>query len=368
MEKVGIITLHRVRNYGSVLQAYALQEVIKKMGYNVELIDYYPKRLTIYQMLLGIKNKFPKFENSFLLRTMARIIIFPSYIKRYFSFRKFVSRYLYTSSKTYKTDNDFKLVDKYDIYCTGSDQVWNSEWNGKFDTPFYLAFAPNDKNKIAYSASFGRINLNKEEIKQIKPYLKRYSNISLREKSGLRILKEIGLKGTQVLDPTLLFDKNDWLKIASKKFQTKKYILVYNLNRNQKIDKYAYNLSMKTGLPIKYITYQLHDFYKKGKMYCSPKVEDFLSLFANASYIVTDSFHATAFSLNFNINFIIVYPEKFSTRLQSILQLCNLENRVAKDENDLSIIDKNINFKECNKLLEQERNKSLKWLENALKN
>ena len=102
-------------------------------------------------------------------------------------------------------------------------------------------------------------------------------------------------------------------------------ILVYNLNRNEKIDNYAKNLSKKTGLKIKFLSYQLHEFYKNGKIYCNPQVEDFLALIDNAKYVITDSFHATAFSINFNTQFIIVYPGKYSTRLQSILEILNLE-------------------------------------------
>ena len=185
MKKVGIITLHRVRNYGSVLQAYALQEQMKKMNYIPELIDYYPKRLTILEMLKGIKNKSEKFKNSLILRTVARIIIFPSYVKRYFTFKKFVKKYLNTSSKECKNNNDFKLIEKYDIYCTGSDQVWNSEWNEKFDSPFYLDFAPDACKKIAYAASFGRSKLNNSEFTKTKKLLKRYSDISMRENSGV---------------------------------------------------------------------------------------------------------------------------------------------------------------------------------------
>ena len=117
---------------------------------------------------------------------------------------------------------------------------------------------------------------------------------------------------------------------------------------------------------MKYITYQLHDVFKYGKMYCNIKVEDFISLIKNAQYIVTDSFHGTVFSLNFNKQFVIIFPGKFSTRIKSILEITNLENRVAKDENDLQIIDKNIDFNFVNKIIEQEREKSIKWLKESM--
>ena len=144
---------------------------------------------------------------------------------------------------------------------------------------------------------------------------------------------------TNVLDPTLLLSGEDWRKISSRKFTKDRYILIYNLNRNPRIDAYAKELSIKTGLEVRYLSYQLHEFYKNGKMFCNPPVEDFLALIDGADYVITDSFHATAFSLNFNKEFVIVYPGKYSTRLQSILEILGLTNRVAKNERDILFVD-----------------------------
>lgn len=367
-KKVGLITLHRVVNYGSVLQAYALQEKIKELGYDIEIIDYFPERLTMKGMLIRIKNKGEKFKKSLSIRTLARIVILPSYIKRFNVFFSFLKKYMKLSPKTYKTIDEINNEKfEYDIYCTGSDQVWNSGWNEKFDYPYYLSFVPDDKKKIAYAASFGKNKLEENEIDETKKYLSRYDAISLRELSGVEIVKSLGISNSiNVVDPTLLLNGNEWRKISSNKYSEDKYILVYNLNRNKKIDKYAENLSKKTGLKIRFLSYQFHEFYKKGKIMCNPKVEDFLSLIDNAQYVITDSFHATAFSLNFNTQFIIVYPGKYSTRLQSILEITGLENRVANDENDLSIVSENIDFEKVNKIIDEERNHSLEWLKNAL--
>ena len=364
-EKVGIITLHRVVNYGSVLQTYALQEKIRELGYNPEVIDYYPE----IGMIKRIKNKGNKYEKSLIIRNLARLIIFPSYIIRFNTFVYFLKKYINLSQKTYKTEEEINQETfEYDIFCTGSDQVWNSSWNEKIEHPYFLTFAPKDKKKIAYAASFGKKELEEFEKEETAELLKNYDSISVREKSGIEIINKLGIKDvTNVLDPTLLLTGEEWRQISSHKFKNEKYILVYNLNRNKRIDNYAKNLSKKTGLKIKYLSYQLHEFYKKGKMYCNPKVEDFLSLIDNAQYVISDSFHATAFCVNFNTPFIIVYPGKYSTRLQSILEILGLENRVAKDENDLKIIDNIIDFENANAKLKNERKKSLEWLINSLK-
>ena len=195
----------------------------------------------------------------------------------------------------------------------------------------------------------------------------RYDSISLRELSGVEIVDKLGIENsTNVLDPTLLLSGEDWRKISSRKFTKDRYILIYNLNRNPRIDAYAKELSIKTGLEVRYLSYQLHEFYKNGKMFCNPPVEDFLALIDGADYVITDSFHATAFSLNFNKEFVIVYPGKYSTRLQSILEILGLTNRVAKNERDLSIVESKIDYNRVNEILAAERKRSLLWLSNAL--
>ena len=150
MKKVGIITLHRVVNYGSVLQTYALQKKINELGYDATVIDYYPNRLHIVGMLKRIKNKGKKFETNFLIRNIARIIIFPSYIMRFNIFKSFLKKYIKMTNKTYYKDSDFNNSNfDFDVYCTGSDQVWNSSWNEKIDKPVVTVFADDNKKYLS---------------------------------------------------------------------------------------------------------------------------------------------------------------------------------------------------------------------------
>ena len=220
---------------------------------------------------------------------------------------------------------------------------------------------------FSYAASFGKSNLEDWEKNETKKLLEKYSNISMREKSGVEILENIGIKNSiNVLDPTLLLNKEEWSKLASDKYKGKNYIFVYNLNRNKKIDKYVEKLAKVKKLEIYYVSYALHEFYKKGKMKCNVSIEDFLSLIKYAKYVVTDSFHATAFSINFNTNFMIVFPEKYSTRVKSILEITGLESRIVTDCNDVSLANNNIDFKNANMILDDERRKSKKYLLDVL--
>lgn len=367
-KKVDVITLHRTVNYGSVLQAYATQFILEKLGYSVEFIDYYPERLHMLGMLKRIKNKNKHFKKNVILRNIARIIILPSYFKRFYIFKRFVKRQLHITDRVYKTEEELeKDIPKADVYCTGSDQVWNVGWNEKIDYPFFLKFVPKEKKCIAYSASFGKSKLEEWEKNETRELLKKYSHLAMREKSGVEILKDLGINdGVHVLDPTLLLDERDWKALISDKYKNKKYIFMYNINHNKKLDEYAIKFAKSKNLPLVYVSYNYHDCFKKGHLICNPKVEDFLSLIANAEYVLTDSFHCTAFSINFNKQLLVAYPEKFSTRLASIVELTGLTNRVIDDYNNLQICDRKIDYKYANKVLGQERKKSIEYLRDAI--
>ena len=289
-----------------------------------------------------------------IFRTIARCIMFPSYILRFNRFKKFIKEKLNLSPVTYYTEQEIiENPPVADFYCTGSDQVWNSGWNEKIDGPFFLNFDTKNKKCFSYAASFGKSNLEDWEKNETKKLLEKYSNISMREKSGVDILENLGIKNSiNVLDPTLLLNKEEWSKLASDKYKGKNYIFVYNLNRNKKIDKYVEKLAREKRLKIYYVSYALHEFYKKGEMKCNVSVEDFLSLIKYATYVVTDSFHATAFSINFNTDFMIVFPEKYSTRVKSILKITKLESRIVDDFNNINLANKKINFENANKILE----------------
>lgn len=367
-KKIGVITLHRTVNYGSVLQAYATQYVLEELGYEVEIIDYYPERLHMKGMLKRIKNKNEKLKKSVLLRTAARIIIFPSYIKRFWIFKRFVKKHLKLSEKTYLTEQELeKEVPSADLYCTGSDQVWNVGWNEKIDEAFFLKFTPNSKKRIAYSASFGKSTLEEWEKEKTKELLDRYSHIAMREKSGVEILKELGIKdGIQVLDPTLLLTKADWEKLISKKYENERYIFMYNINHSSELTKYAIELAKKKDLKLKTVGYNYHECVRTKGAKCNIKVEEFLSLIANAEYVLTDSFHCIAYSINFNKNVLVEYPHKFSTRLASIVELTGLGNRVINDYKDFSICEREIDYDYANNILEEERKKSIEYLKKAI--
>ena len=365
--KISVITLHRIVNYGSVLQAYATQFIIEKLGYEVEIIDYQTRRMTMKGMIADVKYKNNMLRKSLLIRTIARIILIPSYIKRFSVFKKFLSENLKLSKHLYTCEDDFyKYPINTDLYLTGSDQVWNPEPSNGIDRPFYISF-DDTRKRISFSASFG-ISQLKENKKQIQELLSKYEYISVREKSGLDILYDLGLKGEWLLDPTLLLTEKEWEPFISKKYKNKNYILVYNINREKGLDKFVRRLEQEKKLPVYFLSYQWHDFYKHGKLKCCPAVEEFLGLIHDAEYIITDSFHGLAFSVLFNKQVMPYYPHKFSTRLVSLVEMAGLENQVVNENSPIDIADYSIEWNKINKKLEMERKKSLFWLQKAIGN
>ena len=225
--KVEIITLHNVKNYGSVLQTYVTQQVLKELGYDSEVIDYYREDLIEKNILQNRLNSSSIFSKNIITRMIGRIFIKKDIKNQSKKFNKFISQYLKITPKSYYSNEELKEdLPKADIYCTGSDQVWNGELNNGIEKAFFLDFVADVMPKIGYSASFGRKELKEFEEKEVTRLLNRYKMISVREKSGLDILNKIGYKNAEnVLDPTLMYNREQWKKFAKEtKYANKKYI------------------------------------------------------------------------------------------------------------------------------------------------
>ena len=366
--KIDLITLHNVKNYGSALQTYATQELLKKFVDEVEIINYSRKDL-IDENIVENRIKTSKiFSKNFITRFIGKIFIGMSAKKQIEVFNEFLNNNINMTKRYNSYEELEKDVPEADIYCTGSDQVWNSEWNKGIERAFFLDFVK-DKTKISYAASFGKEKLNDEEIEITRNMLQKYKMISVRENSAVDIIHNLGIDNVQqVLDPTLMLNKEQWSELKLDIKYMKKYILVYQLNTNNpKFDKYVKELSRKKKLPVIRLSNVIYQIFKYGKLAYCPKVNEFLTYFLNAEYIVTDSFHATGFSINFNKKFICIFPKKFSTRLQSILELTGLENRKVTDFSNLETIDNEIDWDRVNRIIDRERKKSMDFLAEAIK-
>ena len=254
-----------------------------------------------------------------------------------------------------------------EAYCTGSDQVWNSHWNEGVDRPFYLSFLPDDAYRFSYASSIGSAKLNSDEKREVAPMLEKYRHISVREDSGVTILQDMGIADVaQVLDPTLLFDASTWTPYVSDRYKNQKYVVTYNLHHDKRIDQYAAKLAKKYNLKVLNISYNWHDIIRSGHLVWCPTIEEYLGLIRDAAYVVTDSFHATAFSLIFGTKFIDIFPEQASARLRSILKLTNTGNRGFDEMPTIDAADAAIDFNAVHEILRNEREKSVQYMNMVL--
>lgn len=355
--KASIITLQCIANYGTQLQAFATQEKLKEVFNDVKFINY--KREDSYGV--GLIQHYAKGN---IIRALAFI---PSFFIWKKKFGRFQSEYLCLEEKKYTTDQDFyTYVAEADVYITGSDQVWNSRWNQGIKKMMYLDFIPRDKPIYAYASSFGREYIDPSEVKATRKMISRYRYISVREKSGVNILQQQYNYNRvfHVLDPTLSFDGEYWRQV-SKKYPLKikkPYILVYCLKSNQNLDRYVKKLGQLLGVPIYRLCTRIDQLLKVGRGILVPDIFEFITLIDNAELVVTDSFHATAFSMNLNTEPICVYPEEFSCRIDDFLKLVNSIQRRLKSYDDFDIVTRHVDFGKVNQVLEKERNKVDKYL------
>lgn len=363
--RIGILTMHRVQNYGSALQAYALQEYITQLGYDAELIDY---------LFPNGKHKQHRSLKKVIKSTLFRWIFSLPILRKNKRFIRFYSDYYKCSELRFDTPQGLMQYDyPYDILITGSDQVWNPI-HILTDTSFFLPFARPHTPKIAYAPSFSVSSIPEGFDSIIRPYIETYSYISVREKSGLDIMKTLTAKeASMVCDPTLLLTKADWSTLAAQsEIQfNEPYILVYILS-------YAYNpypaintiiekVQQELDMPLILLDAPILDMkFKNARFIKDAGPAEFLYLVQHASFIITTSFHGTAFAVNFGIPFYSVIRDRsgFDTRMVDFLETVDADRAIVYDRP----IDKPIamNFERIEKRLEDIRHHSQTYIKKSI--
>lgn len=372
-QTVAVMTLHNSPNYGSCLQTYATQAVLSGIGVAPRIIDYYredaiPENETDRALNGQLVKKMPIFRLPGV-KALARIPVSRIVARRAAPLNEFRrSRLALTDRKYYSYEDLEADPPQADIYCTGSDQVWNSVWNKGFNKAFYLEFAPVEAKRIAYAASIGKSSLEEWEKAPMREALLKYSHISVREEEAVELLDSIGVPGAvPVIDPTLMLDRSAWGRIASKESVPEQpYILIYQLNKNPEFDQYAQKLSKKLHLPLYRIAYGVHEKRKGEHTIVCPKVEEFLGLFMNAEYVLTDSFHGTAFSLNLGRKFVSISPGRFSGRIMNLLKMTGVTDHYLEDYRDVKIADNPIDFGYVQSVFKDKRLRAETFLRNAI--
>lgn len=362
---IKVITRHTPSNYGSLLQSIATIKAIESLGHSCEVIDYWKLDETGLNGIITSLNGKPSWKKNRIKRLIYIALRYPGERISSSRFNKMRKRYLNLTSRCYSVD-DLKRLDA-DVFMTGSDQVWGPLLNGKFDDAYFLSFVSNEKPRVSYASSFGRTEFSESIISEYKNFLSKYDTITVRENNAVSLLQNWNIKcDGQVLDPTLLLDASQWSKYIKGDIN-RDYVLIYEIHNNPHLDYYAKKFAKHVNLPLIRISPMLHQINRGGKFVLCPEVGVFLSYIKNAKYMITDSFHGTAFAINFNTQFIEVLPNnKTGARNQSILQLTGLENRIVSDFNDFSFAKKHIEYSKINKILAIERKKSFNLLKNMI--
>ena len=364
--KVAVITRHAITNYGSLLQALATQKAIEKLGHTCKIIDYVRYDESYSQREKTLLKRKEQWNSNFIKRLIYLALRQPESIAAGRRFERAQNSYL---NLTERIDSQEKLKEldlDADVYVTGSDQVWGPTENGEYDDSYCLAFTNNESKRIAYAASFGRTEITDDVKDYYKMWLSRYRHIAVREDSAIGILEGIGLTASQVLDPTLLISADEWTQYL-KPIKHSKYVLVYQLHNDKKLGKYAQKVAKEKGLPLIRISASFHQITREGEFVWCPDIGQFLSYIKNAACMITDSFHGTAFAINFNTPFVEILPNNNTgTRNVSILKLTGLVDRILEDENDVSLGVKAIDFAYANKMIAEKRTESIEILKQMI--
>ena len=374
---VGLLTLDsRIYNYGGFLQEMALQDAINSLGYECEIIDYeVSQEFNTFSLKRGIKNfSFDKIkkkltkEKTILLSNPVSDLI----TKRKRAFDKYRAHNLVLSKKM--SYSDLHSIDlNYEQLVCGSDQIWNPDYN---IPAFFLNFGRKDCRKIIYAASIGKGQLSGLERKTYSKLLEFPDYISVREDSAQKLISSITEKNVElVLDPTLLHQQEYWMKKADdSSLNHRNYIFCYFLNLTDEKVKSANDFARKNNceiIAIPYLHNEVEEYTEKleGKILSEVNPADFLNLIRNAEAIITDSFHATVFSIIFKKNFWCfgrnVGTYNMNTRLHTLLGYVEMQDRLI-EPNDLK------NKMHCTHVdidlhnLKMKQNESIAFLSNAL--
>ena len=369
MKKIKIITFHNAHNYGAFLQVFALQKKLSENN-DIEIINYENQEIKkVYKLIHINKSNIKKFIKSLI----SNIVFLRKKIIKYYKFNKSIKKRLVLTPKKYISENDLKNnPPNADIYITGSDQVWNSELTHGLCDSYTLNFGPIGTKRISYGASIGNTVLSRNEEEIYKNKISKIDFISVREEEGKKLLESIGINKPieVVIDPTMLLHKEDWDKmIGEDRLINKKYILAYVLDSDSEYRKIVNELANKTGLKIVHFEVR-ENKYKKNNLksaYASNPFE-FVNLIKNAEYVVCTSFHATVFSIIFNKKFWVIPHRKTGSRVTNLLEKLGIAERAINNivEFEKLDYDKEIDYDKANKKLEEERKKSIDWLNKAI--
>lgn len=370
MRKIILTTFFKAENYGAALQVYALQSVLQHKGFCVEILNYRDANIEgAYRLIKWKQSSF----HMFLRACASSILFYKRNWERHKKFIRFQESYLQIGETEYWNVRSIKEnFPEAECYITGSDQVWNTEITKEVSDVYTLNFGPEHIQRISYAASIGNSQISREETRLFREKLSRINVLSVRETTAKITLEKLGLeKSVSVtLDPVFLRSKEEWeTEIMDIEKITDKYILAYYVEPDEEYQRVVSELSRRTGLKVIHFerwrrySNELFSAYTAGPF-------EFVNLIRNAEYIITTSFHATAFSIIFHKEFWAFPHRHTGSRVEDLLSTLKISDRVIHtyEEFLLKRYDQQIDYVKVDFILDREKDKSLKWLEVALEN
>lgn len=368
--KIGLITIYSVPNYGSVLQAFATQQLLLEMGYDCRIVNYkYPNRwhykhgvkreslvrriITSIAVVIGLHAPHRK----------QRVLFF--FKRKYLSFTK-----QYTDYNKLRTEN----WNDYDAFIVGSDQVWNTSFL-KGDKAFLLSFLPDSMKRISLASSFALTRLPDQYVSRYRDALRLFSNLSVRESDGVDIITDqLGIKKDVFvcLDPTLLLGKNDWIwLIPRSKISKRPFILYYMWSYAFEPRPYIYEVLdyWKKKLGISDVVALEGYSSKNGEMKCAEDstIPEFIDYFSNASLVITSSFHGTAFALNFSRPLISIVPNNsYDNRQRNLCESIGAKDCIVEIGQRIQTINPYYDVNTVEDNLNKRRDECLAWIKEAI--
>jgi hypothetical protein len=354
MKTVNILTINKEPNYGACLQAYALYATIEKMGYAVRMID----------LSLDYRSRAYNLKNRIMLALYRQ---YKAYAGCFEKAEAFSDKHCPNSTPRFynlQQLRDFRWK-KDDFYIIGSDQVWNPNITGRLSRAYTFSFLPEEcLNRFSYAASLGYIDDEQARANSLGPEnLRKFKRISVRERFGLEFLQKFGIKATEVVDPTLLLD--DVSGLLERPIAPKKELLFLALSDTAQQQHFVNQVAQKAHLPIHKVYGYLQPNRSINKKFL--RIEDWLQAIAEAELVITDSFHATVFSILFHRQFYVYIsaPSKVY-RIANLLDKLGIStDRIVSDPALVNCSDR-IDYSGVDKRLAELRASSLNFLKEIL--
>lgn len=378
--KIGIVTLIGEFNYGNLLQSYALQTVLERMGHDVAILNRRPNR-SLSLLFLRVLSFLKSIYSRYFFNNKDILIVNPfseNYIVRNrvncSGLKDFAIKYLNRTSPL-RSSNEMMRYDQkemFDAYVVGSDQVWREQYTLLIEEMF-LSFLSDDSKakRIAYAASFGTDDsfISSDKLSTCRDLLNRFNYVSVREKSAVKICKDVfDVESVHVLDPTMLLDVVDYNKIfeSTSTPNSSGTLLTYILDDDARIKAKIALVAREKNL-VPFSVNALENVKSISYTYRLPSVETWLRGFHDAKFVITDSFHACVFSILFHKPFICIgNKSRGMSRFDSLLNMFGLENRLV-DINDIADYEeKEIDWEHVDKVLAQKRKEAFHFLNQAL--